>query len=57
MSIGGVIYLIAMCMYLGERCKYCKKEFKELDDLNNAVYVGRHRYGSLACKSCYDNRN
>ena len=52
-------YLIkkALSMYLGECCKYCQKEYKTLDDLNDTVFAGYHEYGRLACKSCWDANN
>ncbi|NLH78496.1 MAG: hypothetical protein GX465_15805 [Acidobacteria bacterium] len=44
---------LAMSMYLGERCKYCGREFATLDDLRDAVWVGQHEHGSLAHEDCY----
>jgi hypothetical protein len=42
-----------MSMYLGERCKYCGKQYKTLEDLKDTVYAGYHERGRLACKSCW----
>ena len=40
---------IVMSMYLGERCKFCGKEYKTLDDLKDTVWAGYHEHGRLAC--------
>jgi len=48
---------LALSMYLGEKCKYCLREFKTLDDLNDTVYAGDHEHGRLACESCWDANN
>lgn len=45
---------IACSMYLGERCKYCGREYKTLDDLRETVWVGYHGHRQLACKGCWD---
>jgi hypothetical protein len=44
---------MAMSMHLGEKCKYCLREYKTLTDLEDAVWVGDHEYGRLACESCW----
>ena len=52
------LYLeLALSMYLGERCKYCLVEFKELDDLKDAVYAGYHEHGRLAHTKCWNDNN
>jgi len=48
---------IALSMYLGEKCKYCGKEYKALKDLDNTVWAGSHANGRLACKKCWDKNN
>lgn len=48
---------LVMSMYLGEKCKYCLKEFKTLDDLKDAVYAGYHEHGRIAHQSCWDENN
>ena len=45
---------IALSMYIGERCKFCGKEYKTLEDLQDTVYVGDHEHGRLACASCWN---
>ena len=42
---------IAMAAYLGEKCKYCGKEYKALADLEDVVWAG---HGRLACEKCYE---
>lgn len=44
---------IALSMYLGEKCKFCKEEFKTLEDLKTAVWAGYHEHGRLAHESCW----
>jgi len=46
-----------MSFYLGERCKFCGKEYRTLKDLQNTVYAGEHEHGRLACQSCWDKHN
>lgn len=48
---------IAMSMYLGEKCKYCGKQYKTLTDLKGTVFAGYHEHGRLACKACWDSNN
>jgi len=48
---------IALSMYLGEKCKYCLREFNTLDDLKDCVYAGYHNHGRIACKSCWEENN
>jgi len=48
---------IAMSFYLGERYKFCGKEYRTLKDLQNTVYAGEHEHGRLACQSCWDKHN
>lgn len=43
--------------YLGEKCKYCGKAYKTLDDLKDTVWAGEHQHGRLACKSCWSANN
>lgn len=45
---------LVMSCYLGERCKFCLREYKTLDDLYEAVWAGRHEHGWLACKNCWE---
>lgn len=40
-------------MYLGERCKYCGREYRTMEDLERTVYAGYHQHGRLACSSCW----
>ena len=49
-------YKIAMSMYLGEKCKYCGKEYKYLADLVDVVWAGYHEHGRLACGACWQKR-
>ena len=44
---------IALSAYLGEKCKFCGKEYKTLDDLENTVWAGPHEHGRLACAECW----
>ena len=48
---------LALSMYLGEKCKYCLVEFVTIDDLRDTVWVGEHKYGSLAHQTCFDKAN
>jgi len=48
---------LAMSMYLGEKCKYCWKEYKTLDDLKTTVFAGYHENGRLACEKCWRENN
>ena len=48
------VFQIAMSMYLGERCAYCERVYKTLDDLEDTVWYGSHEHGRLACKACWD---
>ena len=48
---------IALSAYLGEKCKYCGKEYKTISDLNDAVWYGIHENGRLACSGCYKKNN
>jgi len=48
---------IALSMYLGEKCKYCGKEYKTLEDLSDTVWAGYHEHGRLACQSCWNKNN
>lgn len=43
--------------YLGEKCKYCDKKYKTLDDLKDTVWAGEHKHGRLACQSCWSENN
>ena len=54
---GETAYKIVMSMYLGEKCKYCLREFKTLEDLNDTVWAGCHEHGRLACRSCWKKNN
>ena len=47
----------ALSMYLGEKCKYCGREYKTLADLKDTVYAGYHEHGRLACGSCWRANN
>jgi hypothetical protein len=47
----------ALRMYLGEKCKFCLREFITLEDLKDAVYAGYHEYGRIACKSCWESND
>ena len=48
---------VALSMYLGEKCKYCLREFETLEDLKDSVYAGYHEHGRVACKSCWEENN
>ena len=48
---------VALSMYLGERCKYCLKEYTTLKDLENTVWAGNHEHGRLACEDCWKLNN
>jgi len=52
-----VLFKLALSVYLGEKCKYCLKKFKTLEDLKDAVWDGRHKHGRLAHKKCWDENN
>lgn len=47
---------LALAMYIGERCVYCKQAYGSLDDLcaRRVVWAGRRDDGRLACKECWD---
>ena len=47
------VLALAMSVYLGERCKFCAKEFATLCDLDGAVWAGHHEHGRLAHASCW----
>lgn len=47
---------IVLSTYLGERCKYCDREYETLDDLQETVWAGYHEHGRLACKSCWNDK-
>jgi len=44
---------LALSMYLGEKCKFCGKEYKTLQDLENTVWADYYDNGRLACKECW----
>ena len=44
---------ICLSAYLGEKCKYCGKEYKTLEDLEDTVWAGYHENGRLACSACW----
>ena len=44
---------VAMGFYLGERCKFCGKQYTHYADLRDAVYAGYHAGGRLACGICW----
>lgn len=48
---------IPLEIYLGEHCKYCYKKFTTLEELKTVVYAGYHKYGRIACWSCWDENN
>ena len=48
---------LAFSMYLGERCKYCGKKYKTLEDLKDTVWAGAHADGHLACRPCWVRNN
>jgi hypothetical protein len=52
-DLDGLVNL-ALSMYLGERCKFCDKQYATLDDLKDTVWAGYHEHGRLACKRCWD---
>ena len=40
--------------HIGERCRYCNKEYKTIDDLKGkVVFAPKHAHGNLACKPCW----
>jgi hypothetical protein len=45
---------LALSMYIGEKCKYCGKEAKTLEDLYTVVFAGYHEHGRIACQRCWD---
>ena len=44
---------LALAMYLGETCPYCKIQFVTRDDLHDAVWNGYTDYGRIAHTKCY----
>jgi hypothetical protein len=48
---------LALSMYLGEKCKYCLRQYTTLEDLENTVWAGYHEHGRLACQSCWRENN
>ena len=44
---------LVLSAYLGEKCKYCLKEFKTIESLDDAVWVGYHEHGRLAHEKCW----
>jgi hypothetical protein len=48
---------MALQQYVGERCPYCMREFKTIEDLNEAVWNRPTEWGSIAHKSCWQGEN
>ena len=44
---------LILSTYFGERCKFCLKEFKTLQDLKNTVWCPSE-VGRIAHKECWD---
>lgn len=47
---------VALSMYVGERCKFCRHRFTSLADLDarSVVFAGYHEHGRIACQACWD---
>jgi len=45
--------LLALSMYIGEKCVFCKREYKDLDDLKDTIWVGQNQDRRLACLGCW----
>ena len=44
---------LQMSMYLNTVCPNCRKEFKNLDDLENSVWWGSQKYPACCSKKCF----
>lgn len=44
---------IAISTYLGEKCLFCGREYKTVDDLQETVWVGQDENRRLACTVCW----
>jgi hypothetical protein len=43
----------ALSVYFGEKCLFCGRVYKTLDDLKDTVWVGQDEDRSLACLDCW----
>jgi hypothetical protein len=43
----------AISMYIGEKCLFCGRAYKTLEDLKDTIWVGQDEDRRLACLSCW----
>jgi hypothetical protein len=44
---------IALSVYIGEKCLFCGREYKTLEDLKDTIWVGQDESRRLACSGCW----
>jgi hypothetical protein len=44
---------IALSVYLGQKCLFCGREYKTLEDLKETLWVGQDENRRLACSGCW----
>jgi hypothetical protein len=44
---------MAISMYLGEKCFFCGREYKTVENLKDTVWVGQDEARRLACLGCW----
>jgi len=49
----GELTHIALSVYIGEKCLFCEREYKTVEDLKDTVWVGQDVSRRLACSSCW----
>jgi hypothetical protein len=49
----------AMELAIGEKCRYCLREYSSIADMRarSVVFAGVHEHGHLACKACWEANN
>lgn len=43
----------ALSVYIGEKCLFCEREYKTMDDLKDTLWVGQDDGRRLACLGCW----
>ena len=49
----GPLANFAISMYIGEKCLFCGREYKTVDDLQDTLWVGQDEDRRLACLGCW----